>query len=377
MFGCCAFGVHSARAIILFGTADPTVNTTAPTGSIAGSGWQYQGTWGSFLGTPIAPNYFLSAGHIGQAGSTFIYQGVSYAIVTSFGDPMGDLLIWQVSPAFPTYAALYPREDEAGQALVVFGRGSQRGSEIDLDGTARGWAWGTSDSVERWGQNTVASIVTLAGGDDFLYATFNQGVGATEATLSDGDSGGAVFLEDGTTWKLAGINYGVDEVFSDNHGDGALTAALYDARGYYDQDDDGSYELITGASPVPLGFYATRVSSRLSWINSVIDPCGDSTGSGVPNLLKYAFALSPTVPSVTGLPVISRAGGVVTLTYTMPVANVDVTYTVEQSNDLVTWTTATVSSSVVLTGAKSQTVQDTVTTSGTPAPFYHVRITRP
>jgi len=39
--------------------------------------------------------------------------------------------------------------DEVGQDLVVFGRGTQRGSEVFSDGTLRGWGWGWADTVVR------------------------------------------------------------------------------------------------------------------------------------------------------------------------------------------------------------------------------------
>ena len=43
------------RAVLFFETADPEHNTEAPTGELSGSGWQFQGHWLSFPGTPIAP----------------------------------------------------------------------------------------------------------------------------------------------------------------------------------------------------------------------------------------------------------------------------------------------------------------------------------
>ena len=42
-----------AHAVIVL--SDAGRNTAAPTGSLANSGWQYQGQWAGFLGTPIAP----------------------------------------------------------------------------------------------------------------------------------------------------------------------------------------------------------------------------------------------------------------------------------------------------------------------------------
>jgi hypothetical protein len=50
-----------ARAVILFGTDDPAANTTAPIGSVANTAWSYEGKWGGFLGTPIAPHFFITA----------------------------------------------------------------------------------------------------------------------------------------------------------------------------------------------------------------------------------------------------------------------------------------------------------------------------
>ena len=94
-----------------------------------------------------------------------------------------------------------------------------------------------------------------------------------EATLSSGDSGGGVFLNDGGIWKLAGINFAVDGPFYTTPSDTAgFFAALFDARDFYYKDDASKYVLITGKSAVPTGFYATRISSRLAWILSVTQP---------------------------------------------------------------------------------------------------------
>ena len=107
--------------------------------------------------------------------------------------------------------------DEIGQHLVVIGRGTRRGSEIILDGTLRGWDWGDSDGARRWGENDVADIVPYHG-HDLIYATFDQHVQPNdrpnESHLSVGDSGGAVFLNDNGVWKLAGINYAVDDLYT-------------------------------------------------------------------------------------------------------------------------------------------------------------------
>ena len=85
--------VCTASAVILFDTADPSVNITAPSAALSGSGWQYEGDWGSFLGTPISPSFFVSAGHIFMAGSGLSFGGNTYPLVGSYSQPGSDLLI--------------------------------------------------------------------------------------------------------------------------------------------------------------------------------------------------------------------------------------------------------------------------------------------
>src|SRR5882672_648102 len=76
----------NGHAVLFYATADPAYNTTAPTGTLAGSGWQYQGLWGNVLGTAIAPQYFIAARHVGgSVGQAFVLNGVTYK-TTAFWD---------------------------------------------------------------------------------------------------------------------------------------------------------------------------------------------------------------------------------------------------------------------------------------------------
>jgi len=89
--------VTPSSAIILYGTDDPSVNTSAPGGALADSGWQYEGQFIGFLGTVIAPNYFITAQHIGgSVGKPFTFNGNSYTTTAVFRDTASDLAIWQV-----------------------------------------------------------------------------------------------------------------------------------------------------------------------------------------------------------------------------------------------------------------------------------------
>jgi hypothetical protein len=377
--------LSNASGVILFDTGDPSVNTTAPTGDLAGSGWQFEGVWGGRPGTPIAPNFFITAHHFGFAGTVFTFQGVDYHLVptgnsndpyVNFADPFSDLIIWQVVETFPTFAPLYPTGDEVGQRLVVIGRGTQRGTEVTLNGTLRGWNWGAADGAQRWGENFVSAIVPDPSYHELIYATFDQNGLPSEAHLSSGDSGGGVFIEQNGVWKLAAINLGVDDLYTQPSDSGHLVAAIFDARGYYNKLSDGSFVLISGADPVPTGFYSTRISSSLDWIYSAIDPSGDSDGNGVPNLLQYALDLNAAPERGYGAIQGAASGGSVSLTYRKITTAMNLQYQIEQSTDLVSWTAVTPQEQVIDTRGNVQTIKASVPVGSNPNLFLRLRITQ-
>jgi hypothetical protein len=262
------------QAVILYGTGDPAANTSAPTGALVNSGWQYEGEFGDFLGTAIAANYFVTAKHIGgSVGQGFLLNGITYTTTAVFPDASSDLQIWQVSGTFPAYAPLYRGTpgSEVNLSLVVIGRGTQRGSAVNVgsDSHLGGWLWGSSDGVERWGTNIVGSIQTDPTYGKLLRAPFDSSGGQNEAHLSSGDSGGAVFLLNLSTsqWELAGINLAVDGPFSTSStGTNPFNAAMFDTAGLFMQDDQGNWV----TAPNPSAFYATEIAAREAFINSVV-----------------------------------------------------------------------------------------------------------
>jgi hypothetical protein len=173
------------------------------------------------------------------------------------------------------------------------------------NGTLRGWTWGGGDARQRWGENVVTSIVNGGPQNQFVYATFDSTGSPNEAHLAAGDSGGAVFVNEGGVWKVAGISYAVDgPFFNDAAGNGGFDGAIFNARDFYYRisDNPPAYSLITGPPVVPSGFYASRVASKRGWIYSVIEPGGDLNGNGVSNLLDYARSLNEPAPAWSGRP---------------------------------------------------------------------------
>jgi PKD repeat protein len=291
--------VPSVRAVLFEATGDPTYNTNAPTGSLTNSGWEYEGQWGVYLGTPIAPTFFLAAQHIGGSpGQPFVFNGFTYTTVTNFDDPSTDLRIWQVGETFPYYAPVYTGSSEVGKLCVVIGRGTQRGEPFVESGVTNGWLWGTTDNVERWGENTIYNVAADQNGRQYLMAQFNRPGIANECDLSVGDSSGGMFIEVGTTWELAGIHYAVDGPYSV---DGSTTddfdVALFDVDGLY---DCGGGNCVLQTNSVPSAFYSTRVSVRVSWINGILNASptavfsASSTNGTAP--LTVTFADSSTGP---------------------------------------------------------------------------------
>jgi len=283
-------GVSSAQAVLFYDTGDSSHNIAAPTGTYENSGWQYQGYYGAYLGTMIAPQYFITAQHMGTQGSSFVSTGVfnggvdvTYTIDTAANGGAGywdiagtDLRVFKINEYFSSYATLYTGSSEQGLEMVTMGRGGVRGADVMVSGTLHGWEHNLGDGIARWGSNIVSSVTTIPTLGSMLVARFDaSGPGHTteEATLSVGDSGGAVFVNDGGTWKLAGINYSVDGMFDTNNttGDGhEFNAALFDRGGLYQGSDGQGWTLIPDIGPDnPSSMYASRISTNAAAIQSI------------------------------------------------------------------------------------------------------------
>ena len=289
----CLLIVCPARAVLFYDTADPTHNTTAPTGTYADSGWQYEGRFGTFLGTMIAPQYFITAQHIGVQGTTFVstaaFNGsadITYNVDTSANGGVGywdiagtDFRIFKVTTGFNQWAPLYQGSSELGGTVVTNGLGGPRGAAVMVDNglgpVLAGWKETSGGLTARWGTNQVSAIVpdALSPVGSLLEAQFNALPGTDESFLSPGDSGAGLFIKDAGTWKLAGVNYAIEGNFDTNNtvGDGSdFLAALFNKAGLYEGTDGTgwTYQTPTGTDQ-PISFYASRISDSTSAISSI------------------------------------------------------------------------------------------------------------
>ena len=265
----CAALSAPALAVVQYSSANRL--TSAPTGAYANSGWQWQGKWGGFLGTAISKHYFITADHFGGGvGGNFTINGKTHRTIEVWGDPESDLRIYRVKGLFSSWAPLFTDSSEVGRSVVMYGRGRQRGDEVRVDGQLKGWKWGAEDFVQSWGRNAVSEIVNLGPGDSQLLKLPFDANGTTfEASLNGGDSGGGVFIKQGTKWKLAGINYSVDGKFSTNSdGSGAFDASIFDRGGLW---TGGIGFTADQAANLATASYATRISDRMDWIQGVFN----------------------------------------------------------------------------------------------------------
>ena len=270
-----------AHAVIFMGTGDPSHNTSPPTGVLADSGWQFQGRWNGLFATAIAPDFFITAGHVGgESGQAFEFQGHPYMAVASYLAPEADLRLWRVVGTLPAYAPRYQGFSEPGHGVVVFGCGTQRGAPVVVQNETKGWLWGVGDGMHRWGTNTINQVVDAKGQTnsapvpqpgDLLSCTFDAEAGGDEVTLSGGDSGGGMFLFDDGQWKLAGINLAVEATFKSTMDGAEFNAAIFDRGGLIEQADNLEWVANDDAAEnLPAVLLAVRVSGNEGWISDVL-----------------------------------------------------------------------------------------------------------
>jgi hypothetical protein len=280
-----------AGAVIL--SNKRALNTGAPTGAFANAGWQYQGEWQGFLGTAISVNTFITAEHVGgSVGDFFTFAGRRYKVTAGYDDPDSDLQIWHIRGRLPAWAPLNRTLDETGKTAMIFGRGTLRGGEVNLNGQLKGWFWGAPSGVTSWGMNQItASTAGKADAENGgarlkgtrLFWTFDRNGLRHEGALSPGDSGGGVFVQSGGKWVLAGVNYATQGDFAFPGSNVIEHAALLDFGGL----NAGSSVLEDAAEDIPSRQFATRIGTRMDWITDVlsgqITPSASATpAAGVP-----------------------------------------------------------------------------------------------
>ena len=215
------FCIAQARAVIVYGGAG-TQNTTAPSDD---PGWANVGSNGVYIGAYSSGYWVLTATHVGAGNITL--AGTTYNAVAGSGVQVaGDLYAFRIAanPHLPnlTLSSVGPT---TGSSVVMIGNGRNRATSLTTwyvdvgtdpytwstsffaaaDGTLNGYLYGSGNS-KRWGTNTIDGVTTYDNGTGVttgLYTDFDAVTGQSQG--AGGDSGGALFYKNGSTWELAGI----------------------------------------------------------------------------------------------------------------------------------------------------------------------------
>jgi hypothetical protein len=224
---CAAWIGHPALAVVI-DTGDGTGNTTAPPDD---PGWANVGTIGGLTGVYLGYGWVLTANHVGDGA--IVLQGITYQPLAGskvrFEKPPGsyaDLIVYRIQgqPPLPplVLADTTPSLDDE---VTMIGNGWNRQAGLtywDIDwlevsppppAAFTGYERTTGRTL-RWGRNIVTATdldIVISGSTTRAFEViFDLSGGVTdEAQAVPGDSGGAVFIERGGQWQLAGILFAI------------------------------------------------------------------------------------------------------------------------------------------------------------------------
>ncbi len=195
-----------AEALIL-DSGDGQGNTSAPADD---PGWAHVGMVSGPTGIYLGNGWVLTANHVFVSNP--IFGGIQYPVVpgstVQLSNPdtsLADLKVFRIDPS-PALPLLKIRSTSpANNANVtMIALGLSRGAATSWMGI-NGYLWGSTGGM-RWGTNRVAGA-SFIGTWSFntTFTKITQGGTTHEAQGADGDSGGAVFIKNGSTWELAGV----------------------------------------------------------------------------------------------------------------------------------------------------------------------------
>lgn len=230
-----------AGAVLIDGP-DGTINTGAPPDD---PGWDYVGRRGPFTAVYLGDGWVLTANHV-PLGPVEI-DGESYEMIDSTsvrldnGDgTFADLKVVGLAgvpplPLLPIRATPI----SLGEPVVMIGNGRDRGAVIEPfcdpngpppPGPVGGYEWLTTRTL-RWGTNAVEAFLFFDDPDnpfdtEYFITSFDEAATPYEAQGTTGDSGGAVFIDNGVEWELAGI-MGAITFYSGCQSSSPLDTSLY------------------------------------------------------------------------------------------------------------------------------------------------------
>ncbi len=206
---------------VVIDSGDGSGNTTMP---VPDPGWDYVAArGGSLTAVYLGDGWVLTANHV-PTGAVEL-GGVSYDPIPgtdwrlrNADGSKADLKLFalQTYPSWPLLpiASITP---SLGTDVVMIGQGLDRGAATSWDpngppppGPIGGYLLENTRTL-RWGTNQIEDIPVDPIEDTWAIGTIFDAIGSGgtphEAQAANGDSGGALFVENGGSWELAGLLY--------------------------------------------------------------------------------------------------------------------------------------------------------------------------
>jgi len=200
-----------AHAVVIAG-GDGTANASAPKDD---PGWANVGTLNQLSVVYLGDRWVLTASHVGFGEVTLggrIYDAVPRSIVRlpGPGGKRSELILFRLAkdPELPPLEII-STTPRVGDPVVMIGHGRQRERPYtDPKGGYEGWMT-ILPTVMRWGTNRISNVSHTVMNTRAASVRFDPpgsaGADESEAQVTEGDSGGAVFIRTAEGWRLAGI----------------------------------------------------------------------------------------------------------------------------------------------------------------------------
>jgi len=218
--------------------------------------------------------------------------GITYTIAQIWTHSTADLQIAKLNGAnLLHFVDIYNNFDETDKYLVMGGYGRGRDEILQTFGVTYGYGWDLAgNSTLRFGTNRVKSTKddsTLGyWTSDILTADFdglNEGQSTEyESSLALYDSGGGWFIEDGNSWKVAGLSRAVERHYEPGH-EGDPNYIVYHQTWFRNP--------VLPYTLDPDYIDAVRLSSYATWIYMTIPPRLPGELTGDDRVDFYDFAL--------------------------------------------------------------------------------------
>jgi len=270
------------RGLVLLGLASlaPASNAVYGVGTLDASGFDYVGMLSGASAAVIAPNWVLTAKHVG--GVEFWLNGRLYVAEQRFDNPEADISLLRFKETFSGWYSPY-YDDPTGKTLAYVGYGlsaSFRTKSVCLSAYGLGGApymytgyhmEGNTGGVKRMATNVAGGIRTLDYGwgpgwiqkcivADLDYTSDMAPAGSRVDTLGDGgatpseggvlygDSGSPALLRVDGQWRVVGVNVDIEDSNGPNPGGN---------DNYLDFGDT---------------FYSTWVGGYREWMETTMNP---------------------------------------------------------------------------------------------------------